>query len=166
VVGCAARVEAPDGPLPWRVGRTDIAAGALRFADLRRAARVPARSFAPTRPGRYPAYKVGVGVRAGKTVTVRVARRDRGRVSLLYGPRSRSPVPPYRVADGAAAVTFHACAAGHPAFSYAGPVGPQTIFAGAFVVAGARCVHLEVRERGGRRTLRRTVGFGVRRCPR
>jgi hypothetical protein len=60
-------------------------------------------------------------------------------------------------------VTFAACSADEPAFSYGGPVGLATGFAGGFVVSRRGCVPLEVRV-AGRPTVRADVPFGVGRC--
>ena len=117
------------------------------------------------RSDRYYPQKLLVVVRAGLTVTVSVPRAER-RFALLYD-RSAWDIPysrGYRLADGERRVTFHACRARTPSFvpGKHRPVGKWTEFNGSVIVAGARCVTLEVRAR--RRPWRPRLSFGAGRC--
>jgi hypothetical protein len=119
----------------------------------------------PRRPGHYYPQKLLVLVRAGSTVTVSVPAAE-GRFALLYG-RSHWHIPytrGYRLADGERRVTFHACAPSTPSFvpGKHRPVGKWTEFNGSVIVAGARCVTLDVRSE--RRRWRARLSFGAGRC--
>ncbi len=102
--------------------------------------------------------KAGAIVRADTRATTVIGRRARRWVSLSYATRRLTDV-----ADGDPAVRFDACPRDEPAFSYDGPVGPATGFAGGFILSRPGCVPLEVRV-GGRRRARANVPFGVGRC--
>jgi hypothetical protein len=87
---------------------------------------------------------------------------ERARLSLDY-----TSVPPrdarenlFRVADGASQVTFKACS---PGYGY----GPQTPFAGGFIVAGAQCARIDIYISASTRPIQRQIPFGVsaRSCP-
>lgn len=97
--------------------------------------------------------KVMVGVRADARATLVIRRPARRWVTLNY---TRGTV-------GMPAVTFEACSADQPAFSYDGGVGPATGFAGGFRLSRPGCVPLEVRV-AGEPPVRATVPFGVGRC--
>lgn len=154
VVGCTAHVET-GGPPPTakelREARRDsITAADLTFWGIRLAG---GDRF---RPGR---WKAGVTVRDYRPVTVRVARRDRGWVGLDYvaGRDAR------RVADADAAVRFVPCPPGTPQFAHHDRLlGPQTGWAGNFVVRRRGCATLLVRREGAARSVRVRIGFGVR----
>jgi hypothetical protein len=127
----------------------------------------PRSTFAavPGRPGRYYPQKLLLLVRAGTTVTVSVPRSER-RFALLYG-RSHWNIPyarGYRLADAERRATFHACAADTPSFvpGRHRPVGKWTEFNGSVVVAGARCVTLDLRT--ARRAWKARLSFGAGRC--
>jgi hypothetical protein len=127
--------------------------GAGSTARERRLAR---RTLARTRAGSYAVAEGVVRVAAGGEVTLSVAPQQRAVVSLVYSRRARNQERPgapgaYRVADGDATVTFRACASA------------DTEFLGGYVVAGARCVRLEV-SAPGRRAARLRLPFGLRGC--
>jgi hypothetical protein len=119
----------------------------------------------PGRSERYYPQKLLVVVRAGTTVTASVPPSERS-FALLYGrahwgiPYSRG----YRLADAERRVTFHACPADTPSFvpGKRRPVGKWTEFNGSVVVAGARCVTLDVHTR--RRAWKARLSFGAGRC--
>jgi hypothetical protein len=98
-------------------------------------------------------------------VTASVLPSER-KLGLLYRPADwRIPYSRgYRLADGERRVTFHACTADTPSFvpDKHRPVGKWTEFNGAVLVAGARCVTLDVRS--GRRRWRPRLSFGAGRC--
>lgn len=178
--GCGTRGEPSAEP-----HRTDVVIGSTRWHSLRGLADAPASEFAsladqegftrlspedqarllPLARTHYGLQKTPLSVRAGRRVTVAIARADRPHAAFFFGRERGRRVGPYyssRVSDGTSSVRFVACAAREPRFSAPGqPVGPWTTYPGAMLVAGARCVTIEVRERG-RRTARRDVGFGVR----
>ncbi|MGH2910346.1 MAG: hypothetical protein ACRDK8_13760 [Solirubrobacteraceae bacterium] len=90
-------------------------------------------------------------VAAGRSIQVVVPVAERARLSLTYAGFHPGP---YRVADGASAVTFRPCARGqYP--------GDQTQFAGGFIVARAQCAVIDVYVPGQRTPLRRQIPFGV-----
>ena len=122
----------------------------------------PPASYAPVH-GLAPSVKALVIVNAGTTVRVRIPANERARLSLdhtyIQTLRSMNNREYVRVADGASQVTFRACARG-PA------VGP-TQFAGAIIVAGARCARIDIYTNASNRPLVRQIPFGVpgRTCP-
>jgi hypothetical protein len=168
VRSCASRVESGlfVHGIPAFYRRRAIFAGP--FVLIAREYAVQDRSTfgaVPGRSGRYYPQKLVVAVRAGVTVTASVPAAER-RFALLYGP-SHWGIPyarGYRLADGERRATFHACAASTPSFvpGKHRPVGKWTEFNGAVIVAGARCVTLDVRS-GSRRWHARLV-FGAGRC--
>jgi hypothetical protein len=121
------------------------------------------------RPGRFYPQKLLLLVRAGARATLVVPKRERARYALLYD-RSKWSIPyrrGYRIADGDSAVTFRACRSQHPNFAGEGVVGAWTEFNGAALVAGARCVALDVYRPGEAKPLRRFLAFGTQSgaCP-
>jgi hypothetical protein len=114
----------------------------------------------------YSQLKTPIAVRAGHTVTLTVAPEDRPYVSFMFAWTRGHQIGPYsgyRVRAGTPRVRFIACDADEPKFSGPGRVGPWTWYPGAIVVAGARCLTLEARERG-RPTFRYYLGFGRKDC--
>lgn len=114
----------------------------------------------------YSQLKTPIAVRAGHTVTLSVAPEDRQHASFIFAwarGRQIGPYSGYRVSAGTPRVRFIACRADEPKFSGPGRVGPWTWYPGAMVVAGARCLTLEARERG-RPTFRYYLGFGRNDC--
>jgi hypothetical protein len=107
------------------------------------------------RPG---LWKAGVTVHNYRPVTVRVVARDRGWVGLDYvqGRDAR------RVADADAEVRFEPCGPGTTSFTHHDRrLGPQTTWAGAFVVRRRGCATLFIRREGAARSVRVRIGFGV-----
>lgn len=120
-------------------------------------------------PSYHSQLKTPISVRAGRRVTLAIAEPDRGHASFMFdlegqqGGQQVGPYWSYRISDGMPRVRLEACAADEPRFSGPGSVGPYTSFPGAMIVAGARCIGLEVHERG--RPLRRAeLRFGLARC--
>jgi len=109
--------------------------------------------YEPLGNGRYRPIKVLVGVAAGSTVTVTVPESARRHVALLYdSPRVESTDGRYSLSDGEVEVTFEGCD------------DPDTGFPGSFLVAGPRCVELELRL--GDDVERIMLAFGVSTCAR
>jgi hypothetical protein len=109
------------------------------------------RFYEPLGDGRFQGIKVLVGVATGSTVTLVVPESERGRVALLYD----TPLPDsadwlYGMAEGETQVTFEACD------------DPNTGFPGEFLVAGPRCVELDVHL--GDEVDRVSLPFGVDDC--
>jgi hypothetical protein len=165
---CASRVESGlfVHGIPASYRRSIIRAGPLLliardYATQQRSTFRPV----PGRAGRYYPQKLLVVVRASATVTAVVPETER-RFALLYGhsdwgiPYSRG----YRLADAERRVTFHACPARTPSFvpGKHRRVGKWTEFNGSAVVAGARCVTLDVSTR--RHAWKARLSFGVGRC--
>jgi hypothetical protein len=117
-------------PRSVRAGR--VVFGGLRDAETRRFGGGAVR------------FRSIIGVRRGAAVSVAVAKRDRGWVSLEYGP-VRNDGRRLRVSDGHVRQRFVPCAA------------PLTAWTGGFIVGRRGCASLLV----GARVVR--VGFG-RRC--
>ena len=153
---CGSRAENGKGPPEATSRPGDVVVGPFAFAGLERVASRRGLEHYASRRG-YE-IKAGAGLLAGVRATLAIARSARGWAALSFAPRR--PAEPYR---DVAAVRFAACAADEPAFSYDGPVGMVTGFAGGFVVKRRGCVPLEVRVTG-RATVRARVPFGVRRC--
>jgi hypothetical protein len=120
-------------------------------------------------PSYYNQLKTPVAVPAGRTITLTITRADRPYAAFMFTEASQrrgrqiGPYWSYRVSDGTNAVRFTACRRNEPMFSADGVVGPWTGFPGAMVVAGARCVTIEAKERG-RPVKRRRLGFGASGC--
>jgi hypothetical protein len=154
VVGCSTHVEA-GGPRPTakevrEARRSSVTVAHLTLWGVRLAR---GRDF---RPG---LWKAGVTVRDYRPVTVRVARRDRGWVGLNYA-QGRDV---RRVADADPAVRFEPCPPGTRSFTHHDRLlGPETGWAGGFVVARRGCATLFVRRQGAAHSVRVRVGFGVR----
>jgi len=155
VVGCAQRAE-PGGPQPSarevrEAQRTSLVTRYVTVWGVRQA-----RGFAFDRRHRF--WKAGLSVRGDRPVTIRVAARDRGWLSLYYvvGPQPR------RVADGDPALRFEPCPPGTPSFSNHRPLGPETSWAGGFIVGHRGCATLLVRRAGARHATRVRIAFGAR----
>ena len=154
---CASRAEGGRAPTVAS-RRGDVVIGPIALSGLERVA--SRRGFEHHRSGRVYLVKAGAVVRAGVRATLVVGASARDRASLSFATRRLRSV-----SDGHPAVTFEACDAAEPAFSYDGNVGIVTGFAGGFIVRRPGCVPLELRV-AGRRTARANVPFGVGRCPR
>jgi hypothetical protein len=136
----------------WR--RSSIASGPLAFVGARRGYRhAPARRF-ESRRGRYRPQKMLAVVDNGPDVEVRVPFWERRHVALVYDPelfnrRLKISKADYRV-------NFDACRDDE------NPFGKRTAqFNGAFLVAGTRCVVLEVIAGAGSNE-RIAISFGHR----
>jgi hypothetical protein len=154
---CRSRAEGP-GPPETTSRPGDTVVGPFSFAGLERVA--SPRGLQPYRAA--PGYLVtaGANVLAGTRATLVIGRSARGWASLSYATRHLR-----RVSDGDPAVQFQACPADEPAFSYDGPVGITTGFAGGFILSHPGCVPLEVHA-PGRPPVRAMIPFGVDRCAR
>jgi hypothetical protein len=156
VRGCDTRAEG--GRPPAEAPRPgDVVLGPVALSGLKRVA--SRRGFEHYRSNHVYLIKAGAVVRAGVRATLVVGASARRRAKLTFAARRLRSV-----SDGDPAVTFEACDAGEPAFSYDGPVGSSTGFAGGFVLSRRGCVALEVRV-AGEPTMRANVPFGVGRCP-
>lgn len=138
----------------WRNPSTGaIVAGPIAWPYLRLLAD-HSGSLAPLH-GLAPGVKALIVVTAGAVVRVVIPANERARLSLDY-----SYIPPrdarqnlFRVADGASQVTFKACSSSYE--------GPQTEFAGGFLVAGAQCARIDIYTSTSNRPLVRQIPFGV-----
>jgi hypothetical protein len=155
VFTCLQHVEGPKAPRQQvrEARRTSITLPNLTLWGVRRAR---GASFGPA--GTRTGWKAGVSVRGYRAVTIRVATRDRTWLALDYVPGRDAT----RVADGDSTVRFEPCPRGTRRFSDGRPVGAETAWAGAFVVARAGCATLLVRRDGVARSTRIRVGFGER----
>jgi hypothetical protein len=138
----------------WRSSPQTVRAGVVSFLYGRSYRDAPARQFRGTGSGmsrRYPAQKLLVVIDRGAIATVVVALKDRAQVGLQYQPAVADP--PYRITQGTTAVEFEAC-------------HTSTQFNGGFIVAGPRCVQLDVHH--NRKLTRAWIPFGTGRqpCPR
>ena len=154
VVGCSTHVEAGDPPPTAKevrkARRSSVTVAHLTLWGVRNA-----------RGERFRAgtWKAGVTVADYRPVTVRVASRDRGWVGLDYvqGGDAR------RVADADPAVRFEPCPPGTRRFTHKDELlGPETGWAGGFVVARRGCATLFVRRQGAAHSVRVRIGFGAR----
>jgi hypothetical protein len=154
VVGCSTHVES-GGPTPTaeevrEARRSSITAAHLTLWGVRLAR---SDRFLPG------LWKAGVTVRDYRPVTVRVAARDRGWVALDY-VQARNAT---RVDDADSAVRFVPCPPGTRGFSAGHPLlGPETAWAGDFVVSRRGCATLFVRRQGAAHSVRVRIGFGSR----
>jgi hypothetical protein len=142
-----------------------VIAGPLAFYYADQFAEQPDSVFAPLRgqEGSYAGQKLLVLVRRGAVVTVVIPESIRSDAALLYDPAAWNDRNAYRIEDGESAVTFKACKRGETAPA-GGPRNAMTQFNGGFVVAGARCVPLEVHVRGEERSISVALRFGSGRC--
>jgi hypothetical protein len=151
---CKTRAEG-SGPPRRFAGPNDVVVGPVAFAGLKTVADPAEFATFENRRETLFQVKAGIGVRAGRTVTVTIAPEDQGVAGLTY---VRGP------ARGVPAVRFSACDKNEPAFSYKGPVGLATIFAGGFSLTEAHCVHIVVSDRTRKKVYRRVVAFGTEGC--
>jgi hypothetical protein len=158
-VGCSRHVEAPVPTAEQRSAalRSSIRVGPVTFYGLRDAR---TRQFGGGRGALR--FRSAIGVRAGAAVSVAVASRDRGWLSLEYGG-TRNDGARLKVSDGRPAIRFVPCDPRTPRFSDRRPIGGETAWAGGFIVARAGCATLRVRRDGARSWRSVRVGFG-RRC--
>jgi hypothetical protein len=157
---CPTHVE---GPKPGLVRHaSDLSTRDVVFHGLRG---WETRRPSPVRGGD-AVVKAGIGVRAGRPVTVRIARGDRDAVALDYDIEAWRREDPPRVAagDGQPAIRFRPCVPDTKRFSDGRPIGQWTGWNGGFIVAEPRCVTLEIRRAGAQRWTRRRAGLGEE-CP-
>jgi hypothetical protein len=157
---------------------SNVQVGPITFISLGEYARQPPSDFAPVRPtslrepwirGRadalvheevrelslYVAHKVVVVINGGSDVTLVIPRSERNHASLLWGPtptvtRSEARLGFAQISDGNPAVRFKGC--NGQFMEYVG---------GGFVIAGKRCLPLDLwvdEERGPRRV---AASFGA-----
>jgi hypothetical protein len=146
----------------WREHSIIAGPVAFYYADQYRAK--AASELAPVRgkSDRYPGQKMLLLVHADAVATVAVPQGVRGSVALLYNPAAWNDRNEYTIDDGENAVRFRACKRGQTPPTGGRP-NAMTQFNGAFVVAGARCVPLDVFVRG-KRPIRINLSFGAGRC--
>jgi hypothetical protein len=112
--------------------RDNLVVGPLAMIGARR----------PMTPGgarEFGGNKYPLLVRAGRIVTVAVARRS---ASLFYAPRGGGVLTRTEVADGHPAITFHACGPRRAGSDADGD--PVTFWSGFVLVARPMCVPLKV----------------------
>jgi hypothetical protein len=146
----------------WR--KQSVIAGPLVFYSADEYAEQPASLFAPIggNDGYYAGQKLLVLIRRGAVATVVVPESERRHARLLYNPADWNDRNAYTDKDGETTVTFEGCPKGASA-AVGRRLNAMTQFNGSFVVAGVRCLPLEVRVRG-RGTIPVTLSFGAGRC--
>jgi hypothetical protein len=147
----------------WRAH--SVIAGPLVFYYGDQFVEQPDSVFAPLagQDGYYAGQKLLVLVRRGAVVTVVIPESIRSDAALLYDPAAWNDRNAYRIEDGESAVTFKACKKGETAPA-GGPLMAMTQFNGSVVVAGARCVPLEVHVQGKERSIAAALPFCSGRC--
>jgi hypothetical protein len=162
VVGCAEHVEAGSPRASKEeirdARRSSFVVGAVTLWGLRQA---QDHAFGPGYARGHDGWKAGVSVRGYRPVTVRVAARDRRWVALDYVRRPADQRPRH-VTDANSAVRFEPCPPGTRSFDGRRPLGPETGWAGGFLVARRGCATLLVRRADAQRSTPVRVGFGVR----
>jgi hypothetical protein len=144
---------------------SSVVAGPLAFVRAR-AYSTSTYPFAGVGGGRYRGTKLLAAVRTGWVARVVVPAGQRRKVALQYAPAdfNKAVVP----AESEHDVTFRACPPGRP---FLGPKSARwTQFNGAIVVAGRRCVTLDVyAAKQGHplpsKALGSRLSFGAGRCP-
>jgi hypothetical protein len=160
---CATSVYGTLDARAWR--QHSIVAGPLVFYYANQFADQPGSLFAslPGKDGYYAGQKLLVLVRRGAVARVVVPESERRHAALLYDPAAWNDRNAYRVEDGESAVAFRACKKAQTP-----PLGARlnamTQFNGGFVVAGARCLPLEVLVRADKATIPVKLSFGAGRC--
>lgn len=141
-----------------------VFAGPLVFYYADQFAGQPASDFAPIPAGSsyYAGQKLLVLMRRGAVATVLVPESERRNAGLLFDPAEWNDRNTYRIEDADSAVRFKACKKGERS-TVGAPSTAMTQFNGGFVVAGARCLPLEVRV-PGRGTIPVSLSFGTGRC--
>ena len=141
-----------------------VFAGPLVFYYADQFAGQPASDFAPFPAGSsyYAGQKLLVLLRRGAVATVLVPESKRRNAGLLFDPAEWNDRNTYRIEDADSAVRFKACKKGEKSTVGAPPTA-MTQFNGGFVVAGARCLPLEVRV-PGRGTIPVSLSFGAGPC--
>ena len=145
VVGCAMRAERS---VKRFARRRDVIRGPFALVTVARdLPRLSQRSYRP-RDGRLSGVNLPVGLRVGHSATLGVAPNQRAYAALAYREETRDA---RRIQNGDEAVAFKPCPADTPAFD-GGTVDTITGWAGALIIAGPRCVRLQVRVDGQRRS--------------
>lgn len=144
----------------WRKDKNAVVVGPLALLFPGGYANAPRKFFVRHGTGYY-SQKVLAVVEQGATVTIAVAPAVSGVVSLLYDPERFNQSGGYEVSDGERAVTFKACARGK---ALIGPPNSATQFPGGFIVAGPRCVPLEVWLGNDSTPTYRWLSFGASHC--
>jgi hypothetical protein len=160
---CETNVYGTLDPRGWQ--EHSIIAGPLGFWSADDYAGQPASLFTPV-PGssdRFQGLKLLVLVRPDAVATVIVPESERHEVALLYDPAAWNDRNEYRIEDGESAVTFEACKKGET-IGTGSPLNEMTQFNGGSLVAGVRCVPLDVLVRGQAQAIRVTLSFGAGRC--
>jgi hypothetical protein len=141
-----------------------VIAGPLVFYSADQYAEQPASLFAPIvgNDGHYPGQKLLVLLRRSAVATVVVPETERRYARLLYNPADWNDRNAYTVKEGETSVRFEGCPKGETA-TLGRPLNAMTQFNGSFVVAGVRCVPLEVTVRG-QDTIPVRLSFGAGRC--
>jgi hypothetical protein len=140
----------------WRKEPSTLSVGPAAFPYIRQNRALPGRLLAPIgHSGRYRAGKDLLVLAKSARVTLAIPSFERRHVALLYGGEQRDRGA-YALSDGATSIELDAC-----------PDRP-TQFNGGFIVAGARCVAIDVSSRGSARATRGWIPFGTRNrpCPR
>ena len=162
---CQASVSGTIDDPAWR--KHSVFAGPLVFYSADQYAEQPASLFAPIDGNdRYAGQKLLVLLRRGAVATVDVPESERSHAALLYNADAWNDTNAYRIQDGESAVTFKACKKRQTA-AVGGPLTAMTQFNGGFVVAGARCLPLDVRVRGEDQIIpvKVKLSFGAGDCP-
>jgi len=159
---CEASVYGTLDDPTWR--KHSVIAGPLVFYSADQYAEQPASLFAPVvgNDGYYAGQKLLVLIRRGAVATVVVPESERRYARLLYNPADWNDRNAYTAKDGETTVRFEGCSKGETATA-GGPLNAMTQFNGSFVVAGVRCVPLDVRVHG-QGTIPVTLSFGAGRC--
>jgi hypothetical protein len=162
---CAARTSAPSGPadVVREVTRRCPDAIAIisdpshvlpdaRFLDITSAADIGRDELTPDADGALTIHKFVLQVPRGDgVVSISVAPSDRATVGLSYDPRQWA-TGMLKIHDASQRVTVERCAGGDAQYN------------GGFVVHGARCVHLQVQDRGDSDARRLSLPFGTTDC--
>ena len=138
--------------------RRAVVAGPLAFVGLRDGY----RNVPPARRRAAWPLKVLVVIDPRAVVTVAIASRSRRHAALRYATTPLPGTPPVPLAAGSTSTRFEACARPNAG---AEPWNHGTQFPGYFLVSGRRCVTVDVRVARRAAVLRRTLRFGVARCP-
>lgn len=145
----------------WREDEKVVVIGPLAFLYPGGYANAPRKWFIRHGAGYY-SQKVLAVVDQGAVMTVAIASPATRVASLLYDPAGFEQGR-YEVSDGERAVTFQACPKGD---ALIGPPNRATQFNGGFIVAGPRCVSLEVWVGNNRTPKYRVLSFGMGDCAR
>jgi hypothetical protein len=159
---CEASVYGTLDDPTWR--KHSVVAGPLIFYSADQYAGQPASLFASIvgTDGYYAGQKLLVLIRRDAVATVVVPESERRYARLLYNPADWNDRNAYTVKEGETAVRFEGCPKGETA-TVGGPLNAMTQFNGSVVVAGVRCVPLEVRVHG-QGTIPVMLSFGAGRC--